>query len=124
MGLTIHYSLKSKRDDAEQTVRKMRQLALDLPFEQVGEVVDLTGDQCDYEARRAELQDGDDKSESLSWLLIQAGRHVDCPWNKRISRTVHPRRLIGFDTWPGPGSEPANFGLCLYPAEVEWEYSP
>jgi hypothetical protein len=124
MGLTIHYSLASKRDDAEQTVHQMRQLALDLPFANVGDIVDLRGDQCNYEARRAELQDGDDKSESLSWLLIQAGQHVTCPWNKRISRTVLPTRIIGFDTWPGPGCEPANFGLCLYPAEVEWEYRP
>lgn len=124
MGLTIHYSLKFKQDDAEQTVHKMRQLALDLPFEEVGDIVDLKGKQCDTEARRAELQNGDDKNESLFWLLIQAGQHVTCPWNKRISRTVNPTRIIAFDTWPGSGSEPANFGLCLYPAEIEWEYTP
>jgi hypothetical protein len=124
MGLTIHYTLKSKQDEAEQTVHMMRQLALDLPFEEVGDIMDLQGDQCNTEARRAELQNGDDKNESLFWLLIQAGQHVQCPWNKRISRTVHPTRIIGFDTCPGPGSEPANFGLCLYPAKVEWEYSP
>jgi len=123
MGLTVHYSLKSNQDDADQTVRKMRQLALGLPFEQVGDIVNLAGQQCDTEARRAELQNGDDKNESLFWLLIQAGQHVNCPWNKRISRTVNPTRIIGFNTWPGPGSEPANFGLCLYPAEIEWEVS-
>jgi len=49
---------------------------------------------------------------------------VTCPWNKRISRTVNPTRIIAFDTWPGPGSEAANFGLCQYPAEIEWEYDP
>ena len=127
MGLTIHYTLKSKLEDAEQveqTVHKMRQLALDLPFEEVGEIVDLKGEQCDTEARRKELQNGDEKNESLFWLLIQAGQNVRCPWNKRISRTVNPTRIIAFDTWPGPGSEPANFGLCLYPAEIEWEYKP
>jgi len=124
MGLTIHYTLKSKQADAEQTVHKMRQLALDLPFEEVGEIVDLKGEQCDTEARRAELQNGDEKNESLFWLLIQAGQSVQCPWNKGISRTVNPTRIIAFDTWPGPGSEAANFGLCLYPAEVEWEYKP
>jgi hypothetical protein len=56
--------------------------------------------------------------------MIQAGQHVQCPWNKRISRTVNPTRIIGFETWPGQGSEPANFGLCLYPAEIDWEYTP
>jgi len=124
MGLTIHYSLKSNQENAEQTVHKMRQLALDLPFEQVGEIVDLKGKQCDTEARRAELQNADGKSQSLFWLLLQAEKPVQCPWNKRISRTINPTRIIGFDTWPGPGSEPANFGLCLYPAEIEWEYTP
>src|SRR5690348_1685554 len=100
MGLTIHYTLNSKRDDAEQTVHQMRQLALDLPFERVGEVIHLAGDQCSYEARRAELQNGDGKDESLFWLLIQAGRHVPCPWNRRISRTVHPARIVAFNTRP------------------------
>lgn len=127
MGLTIHYRLQSKHDDAEQVeqiVFQARQLALDLPFEQVGDIANLTGVQCDTEARRTELQNGDEKNESLFWLLIQAGQHVDCPWNKRISRTINPTQIIAFDTWPGPGSEAANFGLCRYPAEVEWEYSP
>ena len=56
--------------------------------------------------------------------MIQAGKSVRCPWNKHCSRTVTPSRIIGFDTFPGPGSEPANLGLCLYPAEIDWEYTP
>jgi len=42
VGLTIHYNLKSKHEDAklaEQAVYQMRQLALNLPFEEVGEIV-------------------------------------------------------------------------------------
>ncbi len=94
------------------------------PFEEVSEIVDLRGEHCNTESRRAELQqNGATKNESLFWLLIQAGQHVQCPWNKRISRTVNPTRIIAFNTWPGPGSEPANFGLCHYPAEIEWEYT-
>ena len=124
MGLTIHYRLKSKLDDAQETVHKMRQLAFDLPFEEVGEIVNLTGDQCNTEARRKELQNGDDKNESLFWLMIQAGQHIQCPWNKRISRTINPTRIIAFETYPGPGSEPANLGLCQYHAEIDWEYKP
>lgn len=127
VGLTIHYTLKSKLTDAKQVkriVHQMRQLALDLPFEEVGEIVDLNGKQCDTEARRKELQNGDEKNESLFWLLIQAGKSVQCPWNKHVSQTVNPTRIIAFDTWPGPGNEAANLGLCLYPAEIEWEYKP
>jgi hypothetical protein len=126
MGLTIHYVLKSNEDaeQAEQTVHNMRQLALDLPFEEVGEIVELQGEECNTEARRAELKNGDEKNESLFWLMIQAGQYIQCPWNKHISRKINPTRIIAFDTFPGPGSEPANFGLCLYPAEIEWEYTP
>ena len=64
MGLTIHYTLKSTQQDLRQVeslVQAMRQLALDLPFEQVGPIVDLKDQQCNFEARRAELQNGDDK---------------------------------------------------------------
>jgi hypothetical protein len=124
MGLTVHYTLKSKLEAAGEIAHRMRQLALDLPFEQVGEIVSLNGEQCNTEARREELKNGDETNEGLFWLLIQAGQHVRCPWNKRISRTINPTRIVAFDTWPCPGSEPANVGLCLYPAEVEWEYSP
>lgn len=127
MGLTISYRLQSKHEDAEQveqTVHKMRQLALDLPFEEVGEIVNLKGDQCNTEARRKELQNGVEKNESLFWLMIQAGQHVQCPWNKRVSLTINPTHIIAFNAWPGPGSEPANLGLCLYPAEIDWEYTP
>src|SRR5205823_2722743 len=79
---------------------------------------------CNTEARRKELQNGDGKDESLFWLMIQAGQHVQCPWNKRMSRTINPTHIIAFDSWPGHGSEAANLGLCLYPAEIEWEYTP
>ena len=127
MGLTIHYTLKTTEQDADKAamlVYKMRQLALDLPFDEVGPIVDLAGADCDFEARRSELKNGDEQNESLFWLLIQAGGGVDCPWNKSISRRILPSRIIAFDTYPGPGSESANFGLCLYPAEIDWEYTP
>ena len=70
------------------------------------------------------MQHGDPESERLLWLLIQAGHHLPCPWNKRISRTIYPARLIAFTTWPGPGCEAANLGLCSYPARIDWEYDP
>lgn len=127
MGLTIHYGLKTqltKPKDVRRLVESMRQLALDLPFEEVGEIVELRGKECDTEARRSELKNGDEKNERLFWLLIQAGQSVTCPWNRHISRMVNASRIIAFDTWPGPGSESANFGLCLYPAEIDWEYTP
>ena len=81
MGLTIHYSLKSSTRSAKEArsqIERLRQHALDLPFKEVGETVDLSGD----EARRrfpylapevvsARFRQGD------GWLdvyLVQGGR--------------------------------------------------
>jgi hypothetical protein len=52
MGLTIHYSLRSitrYNHDARQLVEQLRQRAMDLPFKRVGDLIDLSGDACDYE---------------------------------------------------------------------------
>ena len=54
MGLTIHYSLHSTArsiDEARKLVEQLRQRALDLPFKRVGDIVDFTGDECDYDKR-------------------------------------------------------------------------
>ena len=127
MGLSVHYSIKSTATNAHEArdrVEAMRQLVLDLPFEEVDEVTSLQGKECHFEERRKELQNGEEKNESLFWLLIQACEYVRCPWNPRLSRTVYPERIIAFSTWPGQGCETANFGLCLYPEEIDWEYKP
>jgi hypothetical protein len=121
MGLTIHYSLESTTKSAKRAgrlVEQMRQLALDLPFEEVGEIVSLEGKECDFEHKRGKVD------ELRHWLLIQASQHVSCPWNERLSRSVMPSKIIAFDTIPGPGSETANFGLCQYPSHVDWDYLP
>ena len=61
MGLTIHYQLKSDTRSpaqARQLVEKLRQRALDLPFAEVGEVVELKGDACDYTTTTATTRCG------------------------------------------------------------------
>jgi len=102
MGLTIHYRLKSSAADAGALVAKLRQRALDLPFAEVGEIVDLKGKACDF----------DDPNR---WLLIQARQYLDDPLDSHVSYGVAPTRVIAFSTWPGEGCEEANFGLCQYP---------
>jgi hypothetical protein len=110
MGLTIHYSLKSDAGDLEQArqqVERLRQAALDLAMSEVGEVVDVAGPACDYQIAR---------DDPLRWLLIQARQLT------RIGEGYYllvPNHVIAFSTWPGPGSEAANFGLALYPDTVE-----
>ncbi len=119
MGLTINYSL-SYRGKSETRpkalVEQMRQLALDLPFRSVGEIIDLSGSATDFEQY--------DPEDDVRWQLIQAQRSVQCPWNEHYSRRVSPTRIIGFSIDVGLGSEPVNLGLCQYPKTIEWEYSP
>ena len=116
MGLTIHYQLATTGDEAHarKLVQQLRQAALDLPFQHVGEIVEFRGDQCDWEQR------ADD--DPYRWLLIQAGTHIALPVTpaeKRQGVTRHldvrPLHVIAFETEPGDGCEPANFGLCQYP---------
>jgi hypothetical protein len=53
MGLTIHYSLKARGSDAQarKLIHALHQTAQDLPFKELGNVVDLSGDQCDFNKR-------------------------------------------------------------------------
>ena len=113
MGLTIHYELQAdtrSTKDARQLVERLRQKALDLPFSEVGPLVELRGDRADFEKRGR-----DDPSR---WLLIQAGHYVE-----RDGRhyRVTPQRVIAFSTLPGEGSEQANFGLAVYAKTIKVE---
>jgi hypothetical protein len=125
MGLTIHYSFKAQGNDAQARalVHALRQTAQDLPFKQLGKVVELAGEQCDADKRGS-----DDR---LHWLLIQATgsaefKPQDRTWNAGYSTwyNVVPSRLIAFDTWPGEGCEAANFGLGQYPAVIQTNQGP
>lgn len=121
MGLTIHYSLHSRTKSAARShrlVEQMRQIALDLPFEEVGEIVSLEGDACDAHKQLDKVDD------QTRWLLIQSSQYIKSPWNERECRSVSASRIIAFQAYPGPGSEPANIGLCQYPAYLDWEYLP
>ncbi len=119
MGLTIHYRLTATGDEehARKLVQQLRQTALDLPFQHVGDIIELRGDECDY-CKRAD----DDPNR---WLLIQARTDIPLPVTPAERRQgvrrdleVVPRQVIAFETEPGDGCEQANFGLCRYPGEV------
>lgn len=125
MGLTIHYSLKCQSSEAhaQKLVQALRQAAQDLPFKEVGEIIEVSGEQCGFERR------GQD--DPLRWLLVQAGKNVELPVSAADKREgfsrsmrVQPERLIAFGTWPGEGSEEANFGLCKFPGTVHTEAGP
>ena len=64
MGLTVHWSMKyTKKSPSSplQALEKVRQRALDVPFDGVGEMLHLKGKACE-----------DSRDDSLRWLLIQA----------------------------------------------------
>ena len=111
MGLTIHYQLQSASHSAKkarQLLDQLRQKALDLPFKEVGGIVELDGDTADFDKL--------DRDDPKRWLLIQAGQYVER--DERHYR-VTPQRVIAFSTWPGEGCEEANFGLATYPKTIE-----
>jgi hypothetical protein len=116
MGLTIHYRLKAKGTDAEarKLVTSLHQAAQDLPFKDLGPIVELSGDDCDFDRRQ--------KDDPFRWLLIQAQESVSLkhlPGESEFSSIrVSPVRMIAFTAWPGEGCEESNFGLCQFPAEV------
>jgi len=119
MGLTIHYQLAATGDEthARKLVQQLRQAALDLPFQHVGEIVEFQGDECDWKQRP------DD--DPYRWLLVQAGTHIALPVSPSEKRQgvtrqldVRPSNIIAFETEPGDGCEQANFGLCRLPSEV------
>lgn len=112
MGLTIHYSLTTDITDATNVaavravVQKIHASAQALPFSFVSGLLECEGDACNYE-------NSDDENR---WLKIQAGRY--CTSGEHFVK-VAPLHLIAFTAVPGEGCEPANFGLCRYPAFVE-----
>jgi hypothetical protein len=127
MGLTIHYSFKTEGDEgherARELVQALHQTAQDLPFKELGEVVELEGKQCDPGRRT--------KEDPLRWLLIQATESVEVkPKGKMQNQDyttyydVMPSRLIAFTAWPGEGCEESNFGLCQYPNIINTDRGP
>jgi hypothetical protein len=110
MGLTIHYQLQTPKieiEDIRCLAEAFRQFAKDLPFTEVGDLVEFEGKDADFENAL--------KDDEYRWLKIQAGQFVND--GDRMLR-VAATHLIGFSTWPGEGCEEANFGFCQYPAFV------
>lgn len=114
MGVAVHYRLQSAAPDTEQArdlVSQLRSQALDLPFENAGEMVELVGGHCDFERL--------DGEHPHRWLLIQAQPLVTDPLEPARHFHAVPLHVIAFSCWPGPGCEQANFGLSRYPEAIE-----
>jgi hypothetical protein len=88
-------------------MEQLRKRASDLPFAEVGAVVELKGRNCDHRNYQG--------NDELRWLVIQAGQYVE---HGGVHYQVKPKHLVAFSTYPGEGCEEANFGLALYPPAV------
>jgi hypothetical protein len=110
MGLTIRYRLQSNERSPKVTrhlIEQLRQKALDLPFKEVSEIIELDGDAADFN----KVEDDDPNR----WLLIQSCNSV-IDGDRHYS--VTPTRLIAFSAWPGDGCEEMNVGLAQYPKTI------
>jgi hypothetical protein len=119
MGLTIHWTFKAvgTRQKARAIVDGLRHAAMDLPFKEVDEVIELAGAACKLSKYDKEDPLRDALKDGRRWIeydiqKIATGRRI-----KRIE--FYPTHLITFVTHPGEGCEPASFGLCRYPSFVE-----
>ena len=68
MGLTIHYNLTTpltEQAELRDLVESIRQVARDLPFKEVGNLVEFKGKDADHENTSPEDEN--------NWLKIQAG---------------------------------------------------
>ena len=111
MGLTIHWSFQGpqKKSEATAIIEKLRQRAMDLPFESVGEIVRFKGNAAQF--------DNDPPDGEYRWLKIQAR---ECIWNK--ARTIGwdcpACEIVGFQILAAPGSEPMEIYLATYPKTI------
>ena len=110
MGLTIHWSFQGPplRADAKAVIEKMRQRALDLPFESVSGVVHFQGPETIFEP---------ENDDDFGWLKVISNQIV---WNQDLSlgRQCPARELIGFLIGVAPGTDLMGVYLADYPKTI------
>lgn len=118
MGLTVHYSLQSATKNPAALIESMRQLALDLPFDEVGEVVHRDPDFCQRSYQ--ELRD------AKAFDVLSSDCSVVVPWGRKRQMTTRcfPLELFWCNINVGDGCEPLVLSLAQFPAEMEVAYRP
>ena len=111
MGLTIHWSFQGpqKKSEATAIIDKLRERAMDLPFESVGDIVRFKGKDAQF--------DNDPPDSPYSWLKIQAGETI---WSQdgRTGWNCPAQEIVGFQILVAPGSEPMEIVLATYPKTI------
>ena len=112
MGLTIHWNWHGPKalSEAKSIIEKMRQRALDLPFESVSEIVSFKGEAVQFDPER--------RDDEFGWLKIQSRQTV---WNQdgTIGWDCLPKEIVGFQINVAPGSEYMEVVLAAYPKTIE-----
>ncbi len=105
---------RKTKAEAKAIIEKMRQRAMDLPFESVSEIAQFKGKKAQFSQNR---------DEPFRWLKIQARETV---WSEdgRLGWNCPAKEIIGFQILVAPGSEPMEVFLATYPktitVEGEW----
>ena len=111
MGLTIHWSFQGpqKKSEATAIIDKLRERAMDLPFESVGDVVRFKGKDAQF--------DNDPPDSPYTWLKLQAGETI---WSEdgRIGWDCPAQEIVGFQIDVAPGSEWMEIYLATYPKTI------
>ncbi|MDY6898840.1 MAG: hypothetical protein SWZ49_12275 [Cyanobacteriota bacterium] len=107
MGLTINYRFSLENATVEQAKEKivaLHKLALRLPFKSVDDLVEISGDDCNF--------DKDDVDDPHAFIKIRASKPVKIADDS--FSWENPNYIIGFDSLPGDGSETPMFGLATH----------
>jgi hypothetical protein len=116
MGLAINWTVRSPDSSSVESVtgrvRAWREACLDLPFDQVTELVCF--DAAEIARRLA------DRADEWRWLLVQDGASVAIdPVNPdEGSVSVDPIAVVGFTAYAGEECEPMNCFLARYPEQA------
>jgi hypothetical protein len=110
MGLTIHWSFQGPplRAHAQAVIEKMRQRALDLPFESVSEIVHFQGPETVFDR---------EQNDDFGWLKVISNQII---WNKDLSLGRHcpAKELMGFLIDVAPGADLMGVYLADYPKMI------
>jgi hypothetical protein len=116
MGLCINWTVHAPETASLESVtdrlRRWREACLDLPFEEVTDLVHFT---------EAEIvQRVENPADPFRWFLVQASAYAtinrDTP--DEFSTSVDPVEVVGFTALAGEECEPMNCFLARYPERV------